>query len=175
MLKHCFRLFFFSLWFVSCTVQTPTLKEDKVKELAQTLQTLDTLVTYKEATKLSKELYQKTKELSKRFELTSPPQYHNFLVNIGVKEKGLCYHWADALYAYSRERDYPSFEFHLVGANIGEYWSEHNSLVIVGKGKPIESGIIIDPWRNSGKLYFSNVKEDTKYHWVHRPARGCAR
>ena len=105
--------------------------------------------------------------------MTSPPQYHNFLVNIGLKEKGLCYHWADALYLHFMKSDYPSFEFHLVGANIGEYWTEHNSLVIVGKGKPITSGIIIDPWRNAGKLYFSKVKDDSSYSWMHRPSRGC--
>jgi len=60
-----------------------------------------------------------------------------------------------------------------VGANIGEYWSEHNSLVIVAKGMLIEEGIIIDPWRKGGELYFSKVKDDKKYIWQHRPSRGC--
>lgn len=172
---HFFKLLIFSFFFVSCGVQTPTIQENKVNKLAQTLQTLHTNISHTEAMRLSRDIYQKTVSLSKEFQLTAPPSYHNFLVNVGLKEKGLCYHWSDALYLHFMQSNYPSFEFHLVGANIGEYWSEHNSLVIVAKEMPIESGLIIDPWRNSGELYFSKVKEDTKYHWVHRQTRGCSR
>ena len=173
--KHLFKLLIFSFFFVACGVQPPTIQEDKVKKLAYTLQNLQTNIFYAEAMRLSRDIYQKTALLSKEFELTSPSWYHNFLVNIGIKERGLCYHWADTLYLYFIQKDYPSFEFHLVGANIGEYWSEHNSLVVTGKGKPIEGGLIIDPWRNSGELYFSKVKDDAAYHWLHRPTRGCSR
>jgi len=152
------------------------LKEDKTLKLAKLLHTLTSQTTETESLQLSRDVFVKTQQLSTSFEMTSPPQYHNFLVNIGVKEKGLCYHWSDALYLhFMQNKNYPSFEFHLVGANIGKYWTEHNSLVIVGKGKAIESGVIIDPWRNAGKLYFDKVKDDEDYRWIHRPSRGCAR
>ena len=76
---------------------------------------------------------------------------------------------------YLSEKDYPHFEFHLAGANIGEYFFEHNALVIVAKGSKVYDGVVIDPRRDSGKLYFSKVREDTKYKWEHRAARGCIR
>jgi len=60
-----------------------------------------------------------------------------------------------------------------MGANIGEYWTEHNVMVVVAKGMPVEEGIVIDPWRDASRLYFSKVKEDTKYVWKHRASRGC--
>ena len=122
---------------------------------------------------LSRDIFHKTQELTKEFELTSPPLFHNFLVNTGLREKGLCYQWSDALYAYLSARDYPSFEFHLFGANIGEYFSEHNALVVVAKDHAAQEGIIIDPWRNSGELYFSKVEDDREYQWKHRAIRGC--
>ena len=154
-------------------VQPSSVNRDEVSKLSKALETLDSNITHIEAMKLSQEIYQEVEVLSNEFKLTSPPQYHNFLVNIGIKEKGLCYHWSDALYLHFLKSTYPSFEFHLVGANIGEYWSEHNSMLVVAKGKAIESGIILDAWRNSGKLYFSKLKDDNVYEWKHRADRGC--
>jgi len=173
MLRHFFKLFIVTFLFVGCVNHTPIAEEDNVVKLSKLLHTLTPHEPSSETMQLSRDIFAKTAKLTREFEMTSPPQYHNFLVNVGIKEKGLCYHWSDALYSYFTTQSYPSFEFHLVGANIGEYWSEHNSLVIVAKGMLIEEGMIIDPWRKGGKLYFSKVKDDKKYIWQHRPSRGC--
>ena len=169
--KYFFKLFFISFLLFGCAVKVQPPNENRLDALTLLLQSMDTAISQQEAQKLSKDIFQKTQALTKEFEMTSPPQYHNFLVNIGLKDKGLCYHWSDTLYAYFTHKSYPSFEFHLVGANIGKYWTEHNVMVIVVKGMPVEDGIVIDPWRNPGKLYFSKVKDDYKYHWKHRPKR----
>ncbi|PTB83469.1 hypothetical protein C9926_02760 [Sulfurovum lithotrophicum] len=175
-MRRCFfKLFIVTFLVVGCVEHTPTIKEERIIKLSKLLHTLSSNTTEKETLQLSRDIFTKTQQLTKAFEMSSPPQYHNFLVNIGMKEKGLCYHWSDALYLHFMKSNYPSFEFHLLGANIGKYWTEHNSLVIVGKGKPIQSGIIIDPWRNGGELYFSKVKNDHDYLWIHRASRGCSR
>ena len=175
--KHFFSLFFLLFLLQGCAVNSPAPQASDMYRLAHLLQSQDSHISIHisslESLKLSKDIFSKTQSLSKAFKMTSPPQYHNFLVTIGLREKGLCYDWSDALYAYLTQREYPSFEFHLMGANIGKYWTEHNSLVVVAKGLAIEEGIIIDPWRNSGKLYFSKVKEDGNYSWKHRASRGC--
>lgn len=175
--KYFFRLFipaFLCVFFLfGCAVKVASPSHTRIDDLSHLLYTLDTSIPKEEALQLSKDIFQETKALTKEFEMTSPPQYHNFLVNIGVKEKGLCYHWSDAFYTYFAHKTYPSFEFHLMGANIGKYWTEHNVMVVVAKGMPAEEGIVIDPWRESGRLYFSKVKEDTKYVWEHRASRGC--
>ncbi|PHS41866.1 MAG: hypothetical protein COB07_01960 [Sulfurovum sp.] len=152
-----------------------SLSETKITQLSTLLQGLDKHIPQEEARQLSQDIFHKTQLLTKEFKLTSPPQYHNFLVNVGLREKGLCYHWSDALYLYLSHEKYVSFEFHLMGANIGEYLYEHNVLVVVAKGARVEGGIIIDPWRDSGELYFSKVREDRKYQWKHRANRGCLR
>lgn len=151
----------------------PPVSQNKVRELALLLQSLDHTITQKEAMRLSKDIFHKTQKLTEEFALTSPPQFHNFLVTIGVREKGLCYHWSDALYIHLSGKSHSSFAFHLVGANIGEYFYEHNALVVIAKGGEIEEGIIIDPWRDSGTLYFSKIENDPVYRWIHRPKRGC--
>ena len=153
----------------------PPVSQTKIAQLSKLLQSLDQNIPSREAMHLSQDIFHETQKLTKEFELTSPPLFHNSLVNIGIREKGLCYHWSDALYAHFLQKKYPHFEFHLVGANIGEYFSEHNALVIVAKKGSIKNGILIDPWRDSGKLYFSRVVEDKKYQWKHREKRGCLR
>ena len=165
--------FILSFFLVGCVVTAPSVSQSKVTELSLLLQSLDNTIPQSEAMLLSKDIFSKTAQLTKEFELTSPPVFHNFLVTVGVREKGLCYHWSDALYVYLSGKSYGSFEFHLVGANIGEYFYEHNALVVIAKGDRVEEGIIIDPWRDSGKLYFSKVKHDSAYRWIHRPNRGC--
>lgn len=154
-------------------VTAPSVSKTKITELSLLFQSLGSTVPQSESIQLSKDIFHKTQKLTEEFELTSPPVFHNFLVTVGVREKGLCYHWSDALYTYLSGKQYASFEFHLVGANIGEYFYEHNALVVVAKGGKVEEGIIIDPWRDSGELYFSKVKDDVEYMWKHRPTRGC--
>lgn len=135
------------------------------------LQALNTDTPLTESRRLSNDIYHKTAALAKEFSLTSPPSYHNFLVNVGLKEKGLCYHWSDALYLHFKTQKYTYFEFHLMGANISSYWMEHNVLVVTSKGMSPYEGIVVDPWRNSGALYFSKVVDDKAYIWKHRPNR----
>lgn len=155
--------------FTGCSVSL--LPTPSSHTLSQVFYALDTNISKKESQYLASEIYDKTQSLSKAFKLTSPPQYHNFLVAIGARKKGLCYDWSDALYLHLKSQNHASFEFHLMGANIGEYWREHNILLVVAKGKSLEEGILIDAWRDSGKLYFSRIKEDKKYTWKHRPKR----
>jgi hypothetical protein len=172
--KHFFNLLIFSLLFVGCAVSPVQTPQSDISKLATLLHALDKQTSKKESTKLSRDIFSKTSKLTDEFELTSPPIWHNFLVNVGLRKKGLCFHWSDALYLHLKQQHYADFSFHLVGANVGEYFFEHNALVVMSKGSKLEDGVIIDPWRNSGKLYFSKVKDDKAYTWVHRLDRGCA-
>jgi len=174
MFNNFFKVLLLSFLLVGC-VTPPLLSETRTVQLSKLLQSLDKSIPQDEAMLLSQNVFYETQKLTKEFELTSPPLFHNSLVNIGIREKGLCYHWSDTLYVHFSQKRYPHFEFHLVGANIGEYFSEHNALVVVAKDGSIQNGILIDPWRNSGKLYFSRVIEDKKYQWKHREERGCLR
>ena len=129
---------------------------------------IDIGISKNEADILSKDIFYKSKLLAKEFDLVSPPLWHNFLVNIKVKEKGLCYHWSDSLFVYLKSRGYKEAKFHLIGANIGNYWREHNSLMITTDNLEFKNSIIIDPWRDSGELFFSPIRDDKGYEWKER-------
>jgi len=171
MCRDIFKFLLLLLLLTGCSVKPVPMPEGEVGRLAFMLQGLDENITQQEAVALSRDLFLQTARLTKEFELVSPPWLHNTLVNTGVRKKGLCYHWSDALYLAMQEKGYDDFAFHPAGANIGEYWREHNVLVITAKGKPFGSGIVIDAWRHSGRLYFARVKDDTKYEWQERKER----
>jgi len=164
-----------SLFFLACTSTSPDRSQNRVEALSVLLKSLNSSISSREAKLLSSEIFGETNRLRKEFNPTAQPQFNNFLINVGVKEKGLCYEWSDALYAYFSKKQYASFEFHLLVADKGKYFAEHNTLVVVGKGGKVLEGIVIDPWRDPKKLYFSKVGADKKYEWRHRGKRGCLR
>jgi len=164
-----------SVLFTACTPPAPQVKQNSIRELSFLLQSLDQHIPFKEAERLSVDIFQQTEKLRKKFDPVSEPHFNNFLINTGLKEQGLCYEWSDALYTYFRKQHYLDFEFHLLVSNKGEYFFEHNVLVVVARNGKVMEGVIIDPWRAPGSLYYSTVKADVKYRWHHRAKRGCLR
>jgi len=165
---------FFFLWILSgCAVKPSVDSTSQVRKLSETLLRLDTAIPKSEAEALSQALYHYTAILVERYRLTQPPLWHNFLVNIGLREKGLCYDFSDALYLYLKQGAYPHFDFHLAVAHRGEYFREHNALVITAKGRSVEEGVIVDDWRHSGRLFYSSFRNDPEYRWQHRAERCC--
>ncbi|QOR62261.1 hypothetical protein ACM66Z_01950 [Sulfurovum sp. ST-21] len=167
------KLFFLFLFLWGCSTVHDPHQQSSRKVLAIQLMELDEKISYHEAQDLSSAIFQRSAVLDQMFERTGNPYMHNFLVNIGLKKKGLCYHYSDGLYSYLKQKNYSGFEFHLVGANIGDYWREHNALVVVAKGQKVMDGIVVDPWRDERELYFSKISEDRTYEWKHRIRRGC--
>jgi len=103
--------------------------------------------------------------LAERYGLVYPPTFHNFLINTGLKERGLCYEWSEDMITHLKNLKYHSFDLRWGVANKGEF-NEHNSVVVVAKGAPFRTGILIDPWRHSGVLYWAKLDDDPEYKWV---------
>ena len=171
MYKYLLSLLFF-LFFTAC-VHDPYTHQSEIEELAVLLQTLDRGIPSSEAHALSQEIFLETRKLTQKFKPVSEPHVNNFLINVGLKEHGLCYEWSDALYLHFKQLEYPDFEFHLLVADQGEYFFEHNVMAVTTKGGNVMDGVIIDPWRKPGEVYFAKIKEDTAYRWNHRAKRGC--
>lgn len=122
----------------------------------------------KDAIILSKKAISFSLSLKNRYELVKPPLYHNFLVNIGVKKRGLCWQFAYDMLKMAKKLNLASFDYYIGGANINDYWQEHNTLVVTCRGCKFEEGIVLDAWRNSGDLYFNFIKNDFDYKWKQR-------
>lgn len=152
-----------------CGVQRPVDRgiEQKVDALAMSLSQLDGGRDIEAARAVARRAVSYSLQLAEKYELLGPPRLHNLLVNIGVRERGLCYQWADDLLAELLRLHSERFDFYAAVANRGSNLREHNSVVVTVRGGAFASGIVLDGWRNSGDLYWSQVAEDS-YVWQPR-------
>jgi len=93
-----------------------------------------------------------------------PPSFQNFLVNTGIRKRGLCFQWAEDLLGQLDALKVTTLELHWAEAYAGN-WREHNCVVVTAKGRPFHEGILLDCWRHSGRLFWSAVATDN-YPWV---------
>jgi hypothetical protein len=93
-----------------------------------------------------------------------PPSFQNFLVNLGIRKRGLCFQWAEDLLAQLDALKVTTLELHWAEAYAGN-WREHNCVVVTAKGQPFRDGILLDCWRHSGHLFWSAVATDN-YPWI---------
>jgi hypothetical protein len=97
--------------------------------------------------------------------LTWPPLFHNTLRNANQRKAGLCVDWARAMRARMRTKNLKTFDLYWAVANKGNTWTEHSTLVVTPKGLAMSHGMVLDPWRDSGRLFWSRLKDDTHYPW----------
>ena len=120
-----------------------------------------------ESLKLAKAAFKGSKELSQKYKAFRPAWFHNTLINMNIKKRGLCCHWTQDLLELLIEMDLKKFDL-LWGVSGFGTFREHSSVVAVRKGQPFDSGIVLDPWRYAGDLYWSRVRED-RYEWKRHP------
>jgi hypothetical protein len=108
--------------------------------------------------------YEYSRQLGRQYRVVRPAVFHNFLVNLGVKRRGLCYQWAEDLLAQLQTFNLQSLELRwgIARANTSR---EHNCVVVTAPGQPFERGIVLDAWRRGGRLVWSPVATD-RYPWV---------
>jgi hypothetical protein len=121
-----------------------------------------------EAGQVAQTAIQYSSYLAREYELVRPAILHNVLVRIGFKNRGLCHHWTLDLMKQLELLKLKSYQLFWGVAHRGSELREHNSVVVAGKGQRFEDGIVLDPWRNSGELYWTPVKND-RYPWKERP------
>lgn len=164
-MKKFLTLLIALLMLSGCSVKHANVPTSKVDKLAMELTQLGLHVDKEEARLFANEALWYPQFLAQKYGLVYPPTFHNLLINTGFKQRGLCYEWSEDMITHLKGQNYQSFDLRWGVANKGDL-DEHNSLVVVAKGAPFWSGILIDPWRNSGELYWSKLNEDTEYQWV---------
>jgi hypothetical protein len=108
-----------------------------------------------------------SKKLSRKYNAFRPALLHNTLINIGIKKRGLCCHWTQDLLELLDALKLKKFNLLWGVSGLGTF-REHSSVVAVRKGDSFASGIVLDPWRYAGELYWSKVQAD-KYEWRRHP------
>jgi hypothetical protein len=136
----------------------------KVKQLEQVLLALSATVDKTEAMLVAETAVRESAVLAEEYQLVRPAVAHNLLVALGIKDRGLCYHWTQDLMKRLQALDLRSLQLHWGVAYRGSELREHNCVVVTAKGQRFFKGIVLDPWRNSGNLYWARVTKDS-YPW----------
>jgi hypothetical protein len=120
----------------------------------------------KEARLVSQVAHARTALLKTRYGVESSPRWHNALVNLGVKSRGLCWHYAHDLYTHLAPIA-PSLDTIVVVAHLGSWWKEHSAVVLTCKGCSVQQGVVLDAWRDTKHLVYIRASEDS-YPWRRR-------
>lgn len=135
-----------------------------VEVLRDHLVALAPTVEEEEAWRLAECASTYSRELAQEYRVVRPAVFHNFLVNIGIRKRGLCYQWAEDLLAKLETLNLTTLELRWGMARAGTV-REHNCVVVTAPGRPFEEGIVLDAWRHSGRLVWAPVAGD-RYPWV---------
>ena len=105
-------------------------------------------------------------QLALEYEITDSPLVHNFLVNIGAKPRGLCVDWTHDLLVRLQQERFRSLQLHWGIANYDSAFRiEHSTVIISARNQTLQQGLVLDPWRHSGQLFWAKTLEDPQYHW----------
>ena len=104
-------------------------------------------------------------ELRREWHVVWLPGLQNLLVNMGARKGGLCFQWATELLVRLDALKLQTIELHWA-ESFANTSGEHNVIVVTARGQAFEKGILLDNWRYSGHLVWTQVAMDPEYHWT---------
>ena len=144
---------------LSACSSPPKSSGDDAARLALAIGTLSPVIDPVEARRAAEMMTKESLRLAEQYEVVQPAWFHNVLVNSGVRERGLCYHWVNDLLRVLNEESFRSLVFYRGGAKLGTY-QEHNTVVVAAYGDRFENGLVVDAWRYQGRLFWIRVRGD---------------
>ena len=150
-----------------CDLQAQVAPSDltAAQALRDRIAALSPSIRADEAQRVAESAYATSAQLRRDYGVIGgPPSFHNFLVNLGIRKRGLCFQWAEDLLVQLDALKLRTLELHWAEARAGS-WREHNCVVVTAKGQRFREGIILDCWRHSGHLFWSPLVTD-HYPWI---------
>ncbi len=144
------------------------VSQSEIADLTRAIQNLGPAVDPDEAARAARIALTYPRQLAVQYGITDPPLIHNTKVNAGRRPRGLCYQWADDMEARLRQENFQTLELHRAIANATNILIEHSTVIISARGDDMFKGIILDPWRYGGLLFWSPTLQDERYKWVPR-------
>lgn len=162
-------LLFIPFLAVSCVnIGTPEHRRERAQRMSADLQRLSPSVSRAEADRLATTAIEASAQMSADFKPIPLPWMNNMLVNMGLRKRGLCYEWRDDLFPHLFRLNLRTMELHLTSAKRATR-REHNGIIVTAKGQPFKDGIVLDPWRSGGRLWWGRVAQDRRYPWEPLP------
>jgi hypothetical protein len=158
------RYFIFLYAFLVFASGTLAKDEKSIKRFTAAISALSPSVDPAEAEAVSVTAHQTARQLAREYRVVGPPFFQNFLIHIGVRERGFCYHWAYDIGARLKQLRLKTLELHWGASDEGTRL-ESNCLVVTARGQPFLDGYIMDAWRNAGRLCWWPARKDSAYVW----------
>ena len=136
--------------------------ERSVKDLGKALAALAPDVDPGEADLLSVTAHTTSRSLAREYRIVLNPEFQNFLINIGLRQRGYCAHFARDIGTRLKTLKLKTLVLHWGAAYAGTS-GEDNCLVVTARNQPFQDGIILDGWRRAGRLFWCAVREDHEY------------
>lgn len=140
----------------------------EVERLAAAIRAMREDVDPDEAARAASIAFAHTRTLAIQYKITDPPLVHNTKVNMGLKPRGLCWHWAEDMENRLNAEGFETLEMSRAIAEGRGFRIDHSTAIINAKGDDYTRGVVLDPWREGGTLFFAPVSEDTRYFWEAR-------
>ena len=142
--------------------------QGEIRRLEATILAMRDDVDPAEAARAAQIAFEHTRTLAIRYEIVDPPLIHNTKVNMGLKPRGLCWHWAEDMENRLNAENFETLEMKRAIAEGRGVRIDHSTAIISAAGEDHTKGVVLDPWRNGGVLFFAPVAEDTRYFWEAR-------
>ena len=140
--------------------------EERILELAESIQALGAEVDPEEAARAARISYEHAYFLAIDYQITDPALVHNVKVNLGLRPRGLCKHWAEDMERRLKSENFETLTIHrAIGALVGV---DHSTTIISKRGDDLHKGIVVDPWRDGGRLTWIHTADDMVWGWVPR-------
>ncbi len=133
--------------------------------LRRRIAALSPTVSPDEARRVAYAAYMTGLELRREWRVVWLPGVQNLLVNMGARKGGLCFQWATELLVRLDALKLQTLELHWA-ESFAKTSGEHNVIVVTARGQAFEKGILLDNWRYSGQLVWTQVGMDPEYHWT---------
>ncbi len=140
-----------------------------IAALEQAILALGPEVDAEEAARAARIVYDHTHRLAIEYQITDPPLVHNTKVNMGLRPRGLCWHWAEDIETRLAQENFQTLDLHRAIANHDKPLRiEHSTTIVSRAGDGMFDGIVVDPWRLGGVLFWAPTREDAEYDWTPR-------
>jgi len=166
-LRNLAQLAAMLLFLSACGTPTPNPEvtgSDAVKRLEAGLMAMGPDIDPEEAARAAEIAYSYTRVLAEEYEIVDPPLVHNTKVNMGLKPRGLCWHWAEDMQKRFEAEDFQTLDV-LRAIATAPFRIDHSTVLLSPDGGDLSNAMVIDPWRFGGQLYWGMAPEDDRYAW----------
>jgi hypothetical protein len=121
-----------------------------------------------EAELLSVTAHTASRDCAREYRVVWFSGFQNLLIHMGKRQRGICADYTRDIGERLKELRLKTLVLHW-GAAYARTPAENNALVVTARNQPFEQGIIMDGWRDSGRLFWCPLNKDTAYRRVANP------